>query len=509
MSSDLELPPLPPRVSEEEAEHYYHGLHSKPRLIARTGEPWEHTPCPEVYFRTKSLMTVERHEKLMELWEDNIAFKVHDILNQNQVNWSSTDIVRIAYDDWIHGDNILWIGVWSSPTRLSYEVGIKVAQQCQRLLYDHGITNFEVELRESDLIQTSRNQRAFPPLLKPTDIIDPTAILREPFTTTLGITVCGHYMPCAEGTAGFFIAVPGVNKLFLVTAHHVLFPGNENKHVEYTNKSQLPYEVLDQGIVIVSEESRIAGVVGQNDAESQAIREDAELEKKKAERRVQVLKEFVEELRSKWSVDASRILGHVIFSPEIVVTAGAKLQQYTQDVAVIEVDASKIDPADFHGNFIDLGNKFTVADLTNKLRGNLTNPRFFAYPGNRLFGLTGTIPKEEIREPQMLDASGDPCLMVLKRGKSTDVTVGKANTYASYTRKYPSVSERDNVVSKQWLVIPLEEDSALFALKAATNICDVAYVTPIDFIMDVIRRFKPLANAYIMNAQSPMQRDEM
>jgi len=57
-----------------------------------------------------------------------------------------------------------------------------------------------------------------PRLLKPTDIIDPTTILREPFTTTLGITICAEDTPWAEGTAGFFIAVTGLNKLFLVTA---------------------------------------------------------------------------------------------------------------------------------------------------------------------------------------------------------------------------------------------------------------------------------------------------
>jgi hypothetical protein len=30
----------------------------------------------------------------------------------------------------------------------------------------------------------------------------------------------------------------------------------------------------------------------------------------------------------------------------------------------------------------------------------------------------------------------------------------------------------------------------------------VTYVTPIEFIMEVIHKFKPLANAYIKNAQS-------
>jgi hypothetical protein len=216
--SGLEVPPLPPRVSAAEAEHYYNGLPSKPRLIARTGAPWDPPSGPEAYLRSKELRIQGQHELLMELWEDNLAIKVHDILNQNLVDWSSTDIVRIAHDDEPDGNLILWIGIWVRPTRLSYEVGIEVALQCKRLLLDHSITDVDVELRESNIIQM-----VGPRLLKPTDITDPTAILREPFTTTLGITICAEDTPWAEGTAGFFIAVTGVNKLFLVTARHVLY----------------------------------------------------------------------------------------------------------------------------------------------------------------------------------------------------------------------------------------------------------------------------------------------
>jgi hypothetical protein len=368
--SGLEVPPLPPRVSAMEAEHYYNGLPSKPCLIALTGAPWHPPSDPEAYLRSKELRIAGRHE-LVELWEDNLALKVHDILNKNQVDWSSTDIVRIAYDDEPRGNLILWIGVWARPPRLSYEVGIEVALQCKRLLLDHGITDVDVELRESNIIRM-----AGPQLLKPTDIIDPTAIPREPFTTTLGITICAEDTPWAEGTTGFFIAVTGIDKLFLVTARHVLFPQAENKHFERTSESQPRHNVLvlsetsfqehlllikrdieGQDIIIASQESRIAGVAGQDDAESQAIREDAEHEKKKAERRAQTLTNLLQELSRQWSTNKSRTLGHVIFSPEIVVGAGTELQQYTQDIAVIEVEASKINPADFPGNFIDLGDQ--------------------------------------------------------------------------------------------------------------------------------------------------------
>jgi len=376
---------LPPRVSAVEAEHYYHGLPSKPRLIARTGASWDPPSGPEAYLRSKELRVPE-HEALMELWEDNLAIMVHDILNQNQVDWSSTDIVRIAHVDEPDGNLILWIGVWTS---LPYEVGIEVALQCKRLLVDHGIMDLDVELRESNIIQM-----VGPHLLKPTDTIDPTSIPREPFTTTLGMTICAEKTPWREGTGGFFIGVIGVDKLFLVTARHVIFPRTENTHIECTRGSQprrnilllsetsfqehllsIKRDIEDQDIIIAVQENRILGVAGQDDADSREIREGAKLEKEKAERRAKTLIRFHQELLGKWSTDKSRILGHVIFSPEIVVAAGTELQQYTQDIAVIEVDDSKIKPADFPGNFIDLGTKYTPAELTRKMHPNPRNPR--------------------------------------------------------------------------------------------------------------------------------------
>jgi hypothetical protein len=87
-----------------------------------------------------------------------------------------------------------------------------VVVQCKDILLSYGIQDVDVELRESDFVQF-----AGPALLKPTDIIDPTAIVREPFTTTLGMNICAENTPLVEGTVGFFMAVNGVDKLYGVT----------------------------------------------------------------------------------------------------------------------------------------------------------------------------------------------------------------------------------------------------------------------------------------------------
>ena len=188
------------------------------------------------------------------------------------------------------------------------------------------------------------------------------------------------------------------------------------------------------------------------------IREEAELEKRKAERRAQSLTSFLRELSGKWSTDKSRTLDHVIFSPEIAVGAGAKLQQY-KDIAVVEVEASKINPDDFLGNFIDLGIKYTPVELTRKMYLNPKNLPKFTWPGNRLLKLFGTIPEEEMRKPMMLDKDGEACITVLKWGRTTDLTVCKATAFVSYVRKY--FTERDTAVSKERRLPPWTRNPAL------------------------------------------------
>jgi hypothetical protein len=144
-------------TSELEAQLYYDGLPSKPRLIARTGPSWEAPSGPEAYPRLKELKIPGNHG-IFEVWEDNLAFKVHAILDQNDVDWSSTEIVRIGYVDEPSGNVILWIGVWRPDRRrgstpLSYDIAINVALKCKKLLEQYGIMDIDVELRESDIIQ--------------------------------------------------------------------------------------------------------------------------------------------------------------------------------------------------------------------------------------------------------------------------------------------------------------------------------------------------------------------
>ncbi|KZT04518.1 uncharacterized protein LAESUDRAFT_298724 [Laetiporus sulphureus 93-53] len=467
------LPTLPSPPSEKEAMFYYSGLPSGPRLVARTGTtPWKEPTGPEAYRKLKELGPVGNHP-LCEVWGDGLALKVHDLLDTMKVKWTSIDVVRIKDVEESFAPVILWIGVL--PASLSGEDGVVVASKCRELLVESGITDVDVEIRESVVTRW-----AAPKFPTSTYSFDSTVDVREPLTTTLGLPICAQSTPCADGTGGFFIA-EGVNtkRLLLVTARHVIFPPdkNENKHFEHKNDSQPRHNVTLFGDAafnkyLESIKAEIGGKVADKDVSTH------------------------------WATPESRVLGHVILSPPINVGIDSSGEGYTEDWAVIEIDASKVDASNFDGNAIDLGTRIPVYEFARMMHPNPRNAPSFEYPGDRLLRLKGTIPDEEMRHPTALDQNDEPCLVVIKRGITTGLTVGHANNICSYARNY----DNDNAkISKEWAILPQDCKSGAFADKGdsgsvivdalgrigglltsgagATPSADVTYATPISFLL--------------------------
>ncbi|TFY73127.1 hypothetical protein EWM64_g10885 [Hericium alpestre] len=429
------LPP-PPRVSDEETKLYYAGLPSKPVLVARTGTtPYEAPTGPEAYSKLKELRIVGDHE-ITEIWEDDLAFK------------SS-------------GNVILWIGV--KPDSLSYEVGIDVALQCKGLLVDRGINDVDVEIRQSEVIRS-----AGPQLFQPTFDINPTVDVREPFTATVGIPICAQSTPWAEGTGGFFLDEG--KRLLLATARHVVFPQTDNNLFEHKSESQRRHNVLvlseasfQQHLLSIQDQIKAQDInirYQMKRIEKVVVREDdgAVMEHEDAQ---SVLKK----------VEAKPHFGP-FFSPSIAVGTGT--EQYTQDVAVIDIDASKIDPSSFAGNVIDLGTKFPPDVLTAMMYPNPRNSHNFDYPGDRLLSLRGTITDDEMRKPTMYDQKNDRCIMVIKSG--------------AFSAKGDSGSV---VVDGAGRIGGIPTGGG-----GTTDSSDVTYATPIGFVLKTIHGNKPLAKAY-------------
>lgn len=509
-------PPLPPSpstpfsLSDAEAENYYAGLPSSPRLVARTSTtPWNG------YMKPKQLGVVTDH-KLNTVWEDNVAFRIHTCLDEMGVQWTSTDVVLIG----VVGESapvVLWIGV--SPQTLASEDGNTAASKCLGILKEFEINDVHVEIRESSVIRY-----AGPKLLAPVFDNNPTVAVRQPLTHALGLPISPEAFPTIAGTGGFFMMEGGTrNRLLLITARHVVLPLDryKNSKFEYKNSSQRRFNILlpgddayksclasietqinEQQYMIQHWGLRLEKLKGRDDFDADEIRGQIEASKKA----VETLSTFYQDVKNDWVDTADRVLGHIVFSPPMSLGAGTAGEGYTEDYAVIEVDTSKIDRVSFEGNVIDLGTKIPRGDFTQKMYPTIKNSTSFKYPYDRLLKLWGTMSVGD-RNTKDEDRADEGCVFVIKSGSATGVTIGRANGIKSYIRKPTGFGTSGK--SKEWSILSYDSTSGPFSTPGdsgavivdghgrigglltagagMTDSSDITYATPIAFILKSIK----------------------
>src|SRR5580698_3304414 len=60
----------------------------------------------------------------------------------------------------------------------------------------------------------------------------------------------------------------------------------------------------------------------------------------------------------------------------------------------------------------------------------------FKYPDSGLLQVQGVVKEDELRKPVQLDANGEECLLVIKNGKSSGLTIGRGTSIESFVRVY-------------------------------------------------------------------------
>ncbi|KAF9483416.1 hypothetical protein BDN70DRAFT_827708 [Pholiota conissans] len=417
--------PSPPSFSE--AQGYYGHLPSWPKLVARTGTiPWVE-PTWDNEVSGKRVLRVAGDHPIARIWEDNLAFKIHAILDETKVQWTSTDVVRIGYIDNFSDPAplVLWIGV--IPSSLSGVDGVVVAFKCRNLLEENGITDVNVEIRESVV---TRSAGAGPMLFKTGHILYEEAIInaRDPLASTLGISICAQSTPWTRGTGGFFIS-EGANseRLLLVTARHVVLAPDRYKNEFFRSKgdSQPRHDIMVFNDVAFNR--YLASITSAKNCTDREYRKLVNLH---------------DDIATHWDTPESRVIGHVVLSPPMGVGGSndSRSDGYTEDWAVIEIDASKVNATNFVGNTIYLG---SFSDFYNAFAST-----DFKYPDDGLLKLNGTISDAKMRRPLKKDPDG---LLVLKRGAATGLTLGRANNICSYVRHYHNGDEVQT--SKEWAII--------------------------------------------------------
>ncbi|KAF8641510.1 hypothetical protein AX16_009937 [Volvariella volvacea WC 439] len=214
--------------SEVEAKHYLYGFPSKPRLVARSNpDVWMKPTGPEAYLKPKEFIILGTHP-LSTVWEDTVGPALDAYLLGQHVQVSILNSYRIAVAGEASPPPSPFVFVGVNHGTLSGQAGLDAALGCRSILIEKGFNDVHVIIYESAFTR-------FKGLYKPAITSNPVAIIREPFSTSLGLSICPAESPNFEGTGGFFFldkAKPGV--LFLLTARHVLFDPDREKNELFT-----------------------------------------------------------------------------------------------------------------------------------------------------------------------------------------------------------------------------------------------------------------------------------
>lgn len=128
--------------SEEEAQLYYIGLPSEPRLIARTStEPWVRR-SNRGWTLYKSLEPVGKHSIVM-LWNQSLGSLRRRILQAiSMLQWTAVDILRLRYEPVTNNqdvplDNPVTMLVSVEPGSTSWSLGVSAALECRFILQQY------------------------------------------------------------------------------------------------------------------------------------------------------------------------------------------------------------------------------------------------------------------------------------------------------------------------------------------------------------------------------------
>jgi len=156
-----------------------------------------------------------------------------------------------------------------------------------------------------------------------------------------------------------------------------------------------------------------------------------------------------------------------------------------------------------------------------KLKGLLYErddvPSGFKYPEDGLLPLQGILTAEQVKNPDTKNLQGNPARRVLKRGFTTNTTVGTVTRFMSFVRKYFPTG---NLESLELPIIPHENETGTFSkggdsgstivsplgefvslLTGGTNKgtgggSDITYSTMFEWVWELVLAEFPGANLY-------------
>ena len=135
----------------------------------------------------------------------------------------------------------------------------------------------------------------------------------------------------------------------------------------------------------------------------------------------------------------------------------------------------------------------------------------FKYPVGGLLQVKGVVKEAELRSPKQLDANGEPCLLVIKNGRTSGVSIGRVTGIELVIREYGEYDLKRT--SLEVAVCPYNHKSKAFSSagdsgsivvdgegrligmltggSCTTESADLTYITPYFWLQERVKKAFP------------------
>ncbi|KAF9075531.1 hypothetical protein BDP27DRAFT_1380708 [Rhodocollybia butyracea] len=468
--------------------HYYYGISlDPPELLYRSDIQTNPFPVPQGRFAHLPPKTVHGvlGTRLNAVW-DLVAPQIRDLLKSHNIHYSAITTARFSTRDEDGNDKLGPIVIWvaTHPSTTTTEDAHNVSPAIISLLEANGVEGAITEWYEGTVKKLSG-----PPLQPVDPKADATYYHRRLITAALGMPITTREMAAndTQGSVAFFFHENKYkngdisNRVLAVSNCHVL---RNSTNIDYEHKGagssppivqlaghrrfqraidELKASIdhleasvihLTSDIAKMEQELEAMPPSKVNNAQMTLKNNKAELTKVKND--ISVLEAFDKELNSQWGDIERRNIGHVDWAPKISV--GANNDGYILDIGTFELNEARFKP-NFAGNIVDLGTKFTVGELIDKFYARNKTRTTFKYPYQGLLRINGCVTRELLANPDCLDSNNQPCLIVMKDGNTTDLTVGRYSGTEAY------LCDERGVESIELAIYNYDKDSGSFSAK--------------------------------------------
>ncbi|KPM42709.1 hypothetical protein AK830_g3854 [Neonectria ditissima] len=523
---------LPP--GEDEQRCYYYGLISRPRLVARSDtKPW--VPLKIEWPRGKRFDPVGEH-RIVSLWNDlnnkTLRQEILGVLESAAICWRSIDILRLGHEMYYdspeeeyHIKLLISVDIGST----TWEQGHAAVMQCHDILQQHDIHDVHCEMKELSIFHP--DSRPIAPTT-PTTPTTPTAPPNAPklstgeiaqpaytnilFSEYLGHSIAAYNQPSEEGTKCLYLRLRNSEKVLALTCRNVVF-GPEALNEDYRHNEAAPEsavtiiqpgkDTFDLQLGIHTRDHHTEEIVALLHIDK-IKSEDARKSSIASVRAKRLHSEQAKQMLENHSDPASRIIGHVLFSPKYGndTPAGSSTQPRLRDWALIELH-----PGKHTSPLTKLYNQVSATSegwhrLWHATAIECVPSRVTALPNmdRDTIELQGTLPETEMKAPN----GGNPAIIVAKHGKSTGFTIGLANSVMTLRRE--TIADKQ-CISEEWCILGQKTESTSrrldFSDVGDSGACvwdtqariggmitggdggDITYTTPIEWLLEDIRSY--------------------